>query len=856
MSNFINKIKKDSVLKDIQDARIEAIDSSVVENSVNPVEGGAVFTALAGKQDTLTAGTNVSIDNNVISATDTTYTAGTNVSIDNGVISAVDTTYTAGTNIDITNGVISVVGELGVDDYNDLDNKPIINQDLEAIGFTPVANTYYKHTGTTGETYVAGKIYFYDGEEYKAIDGSGSGGTSDYFELENAPFKEVPETEISAFEVGTKISKLYIDASTRLTDIDNYDWDNYSPDQDADKIRYEVSELTYTNSEPADPQNYDYWYDNGTLKKYLGNSWITCSNMITISDGNYYKVAKTPNPERYNYNFYYYTSGSMNEFYPQTGSRPSDPQQDQFWYDTDDTQNLYQYDGSDWQLVSTTTVYGLTYMFDSGSQAKLFKNEYRESMVMLAYTGHEDSSLCITLMKPEDSNKLLAILRWSAFSDGSSEMSAILYSTDEYLQHGIQSGWMKSTGIYNGNPEELDSDDTIQSLYHTSWWADNLKSASIPFVEGQYYKEADTEESKEYLSDGLSTSSIAFDITSQPDITATEIVADHTFYVSFEGAPDFAIYNGSSWEQLSVEVTEESEPSKPTEGMYWFCTMTYLLKQYVSGEWVEKTYTPIEGETPPENPQAGDIIAVGLIPFNQKTLLHFSFTMGETYTYYIQDLWAESYGEKMEVIVMVPMEITTAGEFMSMMEEMKDAALYQQEGSEHPGEWNTGTNFLNSAGIMQMPFAVTLSIPNDVQDFVNTFAFKSFIPASIGKLSQVVNGELVSLATIADTVKSDIYARIYSGKFGWNETSGRDPFKYQGSYYGNLYDDKSNVIKLDQNKNYTFEVINNDPVWFANQGFALQHANIQSDGQVSLDALKIKNEGDRDIYIKITEGGI
>lgn len=114
-----------------------------------------VDTALGNKQDTLTAGSNISIDNNVISAIDTTYTAGANISIDNGVI--------------------SVVGQLGVDDYDDLDNKPIINQDLDAVGFTPVANTYYKHTGTTGETYVSGKIYFYDGEEYKAIDGSGSG---------------------------------------------------------------------------------------------------------------------------------------------------------------------------------------------------------------------------------------------------------------------------------------------------------------------------------------------------------------------------------------------------------------------------------------------------------------------------------------------------------------------------------------------------------------------------------------------------------------------------------------------------------------------------------------------------------
>jgi hypothetical protein len=55
----------------------------------------------------LTAGTNITIANNVISATVPTYTAGTNVSITNNVISATVPTYTAGTGVSITNNVIS-----------------------------------------------------------------------------------------------------------------------------------------------------------------------------------------------------------------------------------------------------------------------------------------------------------------------------------------------------------------------------------------------------------------------------------------------------------------------------------------------------------------------------------------------------------------------------------------------------------------------------------------------------------------------------------------------------------------------------------------------------------------------------
>ena len=63
------------------------------------------------KQDILTAGSNVSISNNTISATDTTYSAGTNITIDsNNVISATGGSggsYTAGNGIDISNDTIS-----------------------------------------------------------------------------------------------------------------------------------------------------------------------------------------------------------------------------------------------------------------------------------------------------------------------------------------------------------------------------------------------------------------------------------------------------------------------------------------------------------------------------------------------------------------------------------------------------------------------------------------------------------------------------------------------------------------------------------------------------------------------------
>ena len=64
--------------------------------------------------------------------------------------------------------------------YNDLSNIPVINQDLTASGFTPVANSYYRHIGATTDTFTQGVIYLYNGTGYAALDGSGSGGGKTY----------------------------------------------------------------------------------------------------------------------------------------------------------------------------------------------------------------------------------------------------------------------------------------------------------------------------------------------------------------------------------------------------------------------------------------------------------------------------------------------------------------------------------------------------------------------------------------------------------------------------------------------------------------------------------------------------
>lgn len=68
------------------------------------------------------------------------------------------------------------LSQLSLADYNKLDSIPVINQDLSASGFTPVSNTYYRHTGATTNTFTQGVIYLYDTTYHKL--GESGGGTT------------------------------------------------------------------------------------------------------------------------------------------------------------------------------------------------------------------------------------------------------------------------------------------------------------------------------------------------------------------------------------------------------------------------------------------------------------------------------------------------------------------------------------------------------------------------------------------------------------------------------------------------------------------------------------------------------
>ena len=87
------------------------------------------------------------------------------------------------------------LSQLSLADYNQLDSIPVINQDLSASGFTPTANTYYRHTGATTDTFTQGVIYLYD-TAYHKLGESGGGTTLNKYEYSITKLDDITNNNI------------------------------------------------------------------------------------------------------------------------------------------------------------------------------------------------------------------------------------------------------------------------------------------------------------------------------------------------------------------------------------------------------------------------------------------------------------------------------------------------------------------------------------------------------------------------------------------------------------------------------------------------------------------------------------
>lgn len=106
-------------------------------------------------------------------------------------------------------------GEGGTTNYNELSNKPIINQDLTDSGFTPTANTYYRDTST-------GIIYYYDGSEYAELGGADGVGITEIIggEAEITPGETI--TPITIKTSDNKETQVDIIAKNGMTNVVAY----------------------------------------------------------------------------------------------------------------------------------------------------------------------------------------------------------------------------------------------------------------------------------------------------------------------------------------------------------------------------------------------------------------------------------------------------------------------------------------------------------------------------------------------------------------------------------------------------------------------------------------------------------
>lgn len=126
----------------------------------------AISTAIAGKQNTLTAGSNITIENDTISATDTTYTAGyglglsgTEFAVDNTTIATQDNVTNLQGQIDALAASSDVADIVGT--YADLmayDTSTLTDMDIIGVLNDEThggESTYYRYSKTTGSwTYI------------------------------------------------------------------------------------------------------------------------------------------------------------------------------------------------------------------------------------------------------------------------------------------------------------------------------------------------------------------------------------------------------------------------------------------------------------------------------------------------------------------------------------------------------------------------------------------------------------------------------------------------------------------------------------------------------------------------------
>lgn len=239
------------------------------------------------KQDKLLEGTNIKIEDNVISAYPQEYTAGNNVTISNYVINAQDTVYTAGENISIDeNNVISASGG-GSEPLRYLkeasaNDKTLIitRKDGTTVEFTPKAATQTYTAGANvqiSEDLVISATDTDTKYDKASVSADGLMSADDKFKLNN--LENYDDTEVRNL-IGTKASLIdleehEINAAVHTTTAEKAIWTN------------KQDKLTAGTNIVIDDNNVISTTAAGTAYAAGDNIQISATNVISATDTKY-----------------------------------------------------------------------------------------------------------------------------------------------------------------------------------------------------------------------------------------------------------------------------------------------------------------------------------------------------------------------------------------------------------------------------------------------------------------------------------------------------------------------------------------------------------------------------------------
>ena len=273
------------------------LTTSDLENTSDYQTGAQVRSAIEGKQDKLTAGTNIQINNDVISATDTTYSEGSGLNLD-GTTFSVDTNIIA-TVQDVTNEATTrensdanlqgqidaltvssdVIDVLGT--YQDLQNYDTshvkVNDIIKVLQDSTHNNamSYYRWVATSNAgswVYVGSEGPYYTKSEADAL-------LNDKQNTEDNSLDTTSKTVVGAINEVNSIAKgsnqalSFANYSAMVTEFNSLTGDEYSVGQNIMVVTLEVPDLWISGIESTS-STYTYTTDEAFITAMATNGYV------------------------------------------------------------------------------------------------------------------------------------------------------------------------------------------------------------------------------------------------------------------------------------------------------------------------------------------------------------------------------------------------------------------------------------------------------------------------------------------------------------------------------------------------------------------------------------------------------